>query len=487
MGIQKIDVNEVKITSKLLDLWLRPHSFYVTRILHTDMHRHLLVFLIKGEKLTPVTPSRIKVLRNSALFEAEGVSGKISSQGDNSVSIQVSCDSGRVGVMWPSCGDCYFADEMYPINQKFTYRAKSDASDDPTITRLHFPLVSQVTPECCLTAISRAPVELNSFNHNFFPHLNAIADRSLSIVFRSFLSRRESLADYQRRFGFTERIYEENFSLDTMKHMLYHNAGMISTFNPNLLKEVKAIQKTLKENKIASCVIGSLAMRLHGLSHSAQDADFVVDSLSLSKKTFEEEYSSSESEKWAQCAIRLSRDRLQFDLIELLDFPYDEIEEIDGIDVLSVNGLLHMKLLGEYERSIIEPNYDAMLRRNHHSINNLITTDTKLMYPFFHKFLTKHSSNNFHSLISLLRGATWDPVELQVNAPFVVNAYRKEKETLIPIINDGSRQPAKILINRPIKTAQYHEIGENPIACEVRENSITSPPIESFGIVICND
>ncbi|KKK49706.1 hypothetical protein LCGC14_3132370, partial [marine sediment metagenome] len=340
----------------------------------------------------------------------------------------------------------------------------------------------QTTVDSCLSIVSdKSPIEFNSFNHNFSPYLNAIADNSISLAFRSFLSRKESLVDYQKRFGSKRRTQSMGLGFEDMKQALYHNAKIVpETDNPDILQRAKEVQTILDNNKIENCIIGSLAMRLHKLGTVPNDVDIAVYSLSAAKNLFQHGTGSS-SEKWSKCAIRLKRKGGHVDLVELYQFPWEQVEKANGFKVLSMDGLLRMKLIGELERNLMEPNYEMMNKNNQHSISTLLGSSPDFLYPFFRNFLLKHSSDNFYTLIDWLKEAEWDPVEIRANEPFIVNAYKKSKQTIIPIINSGSKQPARVFIDRSFKSAKFYEIGESSVDCKVTRGSIVTPPIQSFG------
>ncbi len=495
--IEQIDTHDIKIRSKYLDLRLRPESIMVTRLFSEMLNLPFTMFVVKDKNIVVSYPTKLKTKNNTVYFDTKDLTGSISSQVD-SLLFQIQSYGSRIGIMWPSHrSDCYFADEIRSIDTNFTTTGKfKTTGSDPTSIDISAPLIHMVDKTCMTVhSLLQEPMEFCFFYHNGMPYWNATTDDMLQMAFRPCSSRRDGLSMYYDRHGKPEQIsISGHLGVEQMKRCLYNNRAIVTPGTEVILEHPQKIQEVLNEYKIKNCIIGSLAMRLHGFDVEAQDFDIIVDSLDKVKKCFKlnkrDPMEISESHKWSFCGARLDLKGLHADFVELPRFDWNQVEKKHGLNILSISGLLFMKLAGEYERMQMEPNYDNFQLKNHANID-LLLRRSPFVYPFFDEFLEIHSMTNYMLLQNQLEGAVWDSVQMKINEPLVANVFSKEGFTLLPVINNGSEISAKIHLQRRIKSAQWFQIGHDPVDCSVNTHSdwsnVASPEVKSLGLLVCQN
>lgn len=502
MPIEQYDVDDIKIRSKYLDLRLRPESIIVTRLFSENLNLPFVVFVVENNNIVLSPPTKIRVKNNIVYFDAENLSGSITLQVD-CLLLQTQAYGSRIGVMWPNHrSDCYFADEMRPIDKGFTTTGKfKTPGDDPTSMNIGIPVI-HMENEAWMMIHSQLqePIEFCFFYHNLIPYWNATTDDMLQIAFRSCSSRRNGLSVYYERWGKSTQppVTAGQLGVEQMKKCLYNNQAVTASDIGIALKHPRQIQEILDTSKIKNCIIGSLAMSIHGFPVETKDCDIAVDSLDSVQACFRkilepDEQNSmkvSESHKWFQCGARLNLNNISVDFIELSRFDWNQVETVQNLRVLSVPGLLLMKLIGEYERLQMEPNYENFKLKNCGNIN-LLLKKSPFIYPFFDEFLITHSVENYMNLQNRLQEAAWDSVPMKINEPLIANVFSKKDTTLLPIINNGSEISARVHIERHIRSAQWYPIGQDPINCEASIYSgwsdLIVPKVESLGLLVCQN
>lgn len=493
MSIEQYDIDDIKIRSKYLDLRLRPSSIMVTRLFSENVNLPLVTFTIEEEKIVPSFPAKITTKDNVVYFDSSNLSGNVTSQNDSlSFKAQALTQDTQVGIMWPvHNSDCYLADNMSSIDKRFTTTGTFNMNnDDPMFISMNDPVIHMVS-ETCLTIFSKTqdPMKFCFFYHNCVPYWNVTTNVSLHLSFCPCPSRRDGLSLYYQKHDKPNHVPTLGpVGIEEMKERLYNAIPTVMSIYEKDLTQPKKIQKALDSLGIKNCAIGSLAMYMHGFSVEVKDFDMVVDDIEKVKKHINTE--ASESLKWSQCGARLKLDGTHIDFVELEKFNWSQVEQVQGINILNISGMLLMKLTGEYERLLMEPNYDNFKLKNHANIDMLIK-GSSFVYPFFDKFSEMYSMNNYMDLQKLLFGTEWDSVPMKINDPLIANVFSKGNITVLPIINNGSKIDAKVRIERIFESAQWFHIGQDPVDCVICTNYILSdvaiPQIETLGLLVCQN
>jgi hypothetical protein len=486
--------DDLYVRTKLVELRIRPGEIIVTRLFSCHIHQPLVLFTIQNE-LTPSAPNKIKLTQNTIAFDTcSGIHGNIRTNERDALLMQVSCYDSRVGIMFPTgSNNCVFADETKAIDKRFTtiahYRRKSN---DPTQKQLSLPMLHMITENASLTTTSQRieSVEFCHFIYDHLPYFNIVASDELDIAMRSFNSQRSAISHFYQRHGHIAPLpITENLNLFQMQKSLFTNCSISVPADISKIKEAaQKAQSRLEEKKITNCIVGSLAAAMHKPEFAAQDVDIVVDSLNMAKAAFKDQQTSGI--KWQTCSFRTTIDNIQIDIAELSEFDWDEVVKVRGLKVLSARGLVIMKLMGEFERNLMQPNYDVFQVKNQETICALFD-NAQYTYPFFRRFLQLKSQERFKQLKLLMEGATWDFSTLTVTFPLHANAYQKKAQTFVPIINHGTPTAGKIWIGKQISTADWLALNGHEENCIVENSSIASivhvPIVENAGVMVCQN
>jgi len=495
MSIERIK-DDIHVRTKIVDLRIRSGEIIVTRLFDQPMHHPLVLFSVKDGSIEPCSPSKAKILGDSVVFDTDSdVHGNMKTNGRDALLIQLECYDNKVGFMFPTADTaCYFGDQIEPINKRFTtiamYRGQSD---DPTHQHLPLPMLHLVD-KSCLTVSTDSVVnsaEFCHFIHSHSPYFNVISNEKLKASLRCFGNQRGGLSHFYQNFGYVQPLpVSGRLDLLRMKRALYLNSPIEETSVLSHIRETaREIQRRLDQSKIQNCVIGSLAVAMHRSDIEVLDIDVAVNDLSLAKEEFKDcDIVTASSGKWKDCSFRIYMHNKQVDIVELKRFNWDAVTEVKGLRVLNKDGLLLMKLMGEFERSLMQPNYDVFKFKNQNSILSLFDS-ASYVYPFFVDFLRLDVEQDFHRLKDLINDAEWEASPLSVTFPLHANAFTKGRETFIPVINNGSPCSGKISIQKQIQSASWVALDGHDTDCRVdvshESSQIHLPVINDAGVTVC--
>lgn len=482
------------ITSKHLSLAVKLNEFVVTSLLGQP-YRLPLVILCNNKIWKPIDIFCDKNILTAGINKEL----KISSIDESIITLEIS-NNGPITVMWPSEHiDCYFADDMTPIDQKFTNRCVYNMNNsDPTSSIINIPVLSQVRNGCLSTTFLGKSAEICVFSHETKQYANITSQNKFSLHFRSLRSRSESLKYIYQTYPQTNKIAHQNETLNNqqMQELLHFN-GQIKNDSPDVLSQI--IEKTqnitgiLDKANIANCIVGTLAMRLNGFLCHVKDVDIIVDSVREAKETLKKEdmqIEVSSDNKWKECSFRILNHIPQIDIAEVSQISHQHCESIVGLNVLNKEGLLFMKLIGEYERNQMEPGYKQMKTKNHRDIH-LLLKEAPYVYPFFHSFLYKNNVEQFKELMSIMEEAQWNDTYVESSFPTIVNMYKTRKNLLIPVINLGSPCKTKVNVGTELSNVKWKGLetkGEPTIIYKSSKiTEIIIPEVRKMGILICEE
>ena len=485
--------DDIFVRTKLVELRIRSGEIIVTRLFSSHIHHPLILFTITDEGLQSTSPDKIKLVDGVVQFSTKsGIEGSIRTSLDT-ILLQMKSIH-KLGFMFPSIvGQYLFGDQIHPIDKKFTTTAQYHcATDDPAHQQLLLPMVHMTTDNCCLTVSSpkESSIEFCHYVHNGFPYFNATCTNDMQVSFRSFNNQRSAICDFYRRHGYSQSPpISGPLNVFQAKKALYTNCKiLVPKINEQIIEDARAVQSILGKENLSSCIFGSLAMALNGYKVEVNDVDIAVKYLDHAKQAFKDhEISIASTGKWKDCSFRLNMGQTQIDVVQLYKFDWNNVTENKGLTVLSKYGLLFMKLFGEFERSLMSPNYQTFRDKNCKNIVSLFD-EAMYVYPFFSQFLHEDAYSQYFFMQNLMQDAEWDFVSLSLSFPLYANAYKKEDTTFIPVINDGSPTPGKIRIGKYISSAIWYSLSSGQHGCEVSSaatfSDIKIPLVEHAGLLV---
>ena len=485
---------EIYVHSKLLDLKINSEKIIVTRLLSQFVYQPLIFFISdKQNSITICSPTNIKLIDKTVYFDINKITkGSITFINHESLSISFESKITDVGIMFPTdILPLYFGDEIKPIDKSYTCsRNYKYPTEDPLNQSLSIPLITLQGQNSCLTIETQnlQKIKFCHFLHDFVPYFNIITQDKLTLTFKSHNTLREGLSDFYSRFGYQEPlpIIAENITLSQMQYALFNNCNIISPKIESLTNIYKLAYQIQKRLGCKSCIIGSLALHIHGINVQVNDIDLVVDSLEYAKAAFVDHPIRIASKgKWENCSFRTQINGITVDFNEISSFDWSKIETINGNKVLNYESLLLMKLIGEFERSLLQPDYDEFKNKNYHNIL-LLLPNASFVYSFFQNYILLQK--NFNTLKSFLKDAVWDSIKINSSFPILANVFKNDK-TIIVLLNTGSPYPFKVSINKEINSALFIGLNLKKEKCKViNENSswsiLTGPPVDMVGLVV---
>ena len=493
-----INTENTSVSTKLLTLQCNDDEIIVARLLSQSLNLPFVFLVWEEDKFHACTPTQVKVRDRVIHFVAKhgpkNLPVTIKSGDDKYISICVQSLETRLAVMWPISGaEIYLADEMLPLDLRFVTRAGyNQLSSDPSMIVMEAPLIHHVGENCLTCVVESEPVEFSTFIHKGRKYANLISDNKLDLTFRSFNSKRAALTSWYEKFPRKQKAIDaSNLHPEQMKEVLYNNVSITkpSKFaNKIFIEQAIKVQNLLLDNHVNCSVIGSLAMLLNGYECPVEDIDLAVNSIKKAREILENEFTIevSSSSKWSSCAIRL-HSTPRVDVTELTRFHWSKcttLDEYNEIRFLNEEGLLWMKLLGEYERATMQPNYRRIQQKNLQNIGTLIP-NAPFNYSFFAEFNKKYSFDNFCKLKAKLDGTTWCPIHVKSDFPTIVNAFLKGNDLLVPVINLGDPCQTTVTLGKPMQTATWHPLGEVTQDCKISGGKIWIDQIEMMGILEC--
>ena len=430
-------------------LWLDKPSFRLISWFGQHVNLPLTLFE-QSDHQNVLDIHKLTVKDDTVSFETlSGVTGQFIVSEDKT-SLLVYNDK-PTGIMWPNVnGTTFFGGEINPVTQDYTQTFSWwEKSDDPTIITLTHPVVTHQL-DCYLSVSSDLPVTFCSFRHNGRPYCNAIS-RGLYLDFIPHKSRSEIIVQPAPAYQLPALA-----DITTMQRLLFVGAEIKKPVRYPHLDKVVHFQKELQNKEIASVVIGSLAMQLHGIDFPCQDVDMIVSSLDGI------EGERPTLSKWAGVAQRICFEDVWFDLCVMegdIRGYFREAVPISGIEVLDGHALLGMKHLGEAERHIMNPWYRNFEEKNKNDILNLLAHLRPPMYRFFSNLIDKRQGEmtRFHKLARILEKCTPSSRHVDINRPLQANTFESIKGFCVAVVNPGETCDMTLTVpGKKINKAVWH-------------------------------
>ena len=482
--------DEIYVHTKLLDLKINSEKIIVTRLLSQFIYQPLLFFTSDSQKtITICSIANLKLIDKTICFNTnKNTKGSITFIDHNTLSVSFESKITDVGIMFPTdIIPLFIGDEISPINKGYTCsRNYKYPTEDPLNQSLSLPIITLQGQNSCLNISTQnlQKIKFCHFLHDFIPYFNVITQDKIVLTLKSFDTLREGISDFYSRFGYQEPLpVTGNVTLPQIQYALFTNCNITPPKDFSNIYNVA--QKVQKKLGCKNCIIGSLALHIHGINVQVNDLDIVVDSLEYAKSAFVDYPIQIASKgKWENCSFRTKIDEITVDFNEITSFDWNKIETINGNKVLNYESLLLMKLIGEFERSLIQPDYNEFKNKNYHNILSLLP-NAPFVYPFFQDYISLQK--NFNILKSFLKDAIWDFVKINSSFPILANVFKNDK-TIIVLLNTGSPYPFKVSINKEINSVMHVGLNLKKEKCEiVNEKSwstITGPPVDMVGLVI---
>jgi len=490
--IKKINENEYIIVNDSVIISLAEEEFKIRTVGSERFNKSFFAF--KSNQVCKIKKPVLQDNKLSFLGLTEGtasqaVNGSISSLNDG---IKIKIDGYNVSILIPKLGSSFINHDMCPTDSN-THGWHKEEQVDPWIQNIsHSPVVHQMAGKVCLGILSECD-RLDTFMHDKNSYLNFSSKKNIICHIKQFQTKRQSIVDWMKK---THQISKRDdfivcedqiICLDQMKNILYCGyTKKISSIHYNR-DIIKKIQHNMKRNNIEICLVGSFAMILHGMVPSdfkSTDIDIIVDDINKVKNIYPEGIEPSSASKWSGYSWTVKMDGYSFDFTEVVNFDWDhDSERVQQINVISKEKLLFMKLLGEYERQLLNPDYESFRIKNNYNIEIILKNIRPFMYPFLKDRLERDNSKRFMEL--------WDKIEqmdvyegfISVNDPLVFSAYIKKNKLAIPIINNGSRVDAKIKTDVKIVRATWIPLEGEKALCEYNGTEAKVNNIVDLGIL----
>jgi hypothetical protein len=381
------------------------------------------------------------------------------------------------GIMWPDLSESvYFGEIHRPIDRRYSVTcAFGIETDDPTIAPVFNPVVTHQDKKC-FSLLFDQPVKFCSFRHKYQAYCNATCSHSFTVKFIEHQSRSTVLIKPP-----PPRELGDIAHPDLLKEILFSGAKVIAPLplKSDLIATVNNVQNELSQQNISSAVIGSLALRMWGINIPVQDADMLVERLPVT---------SCSLSKWKNIGTTIERNGHKIDLSVMDELNLSTASMlIDGVRVLSLNELLNMKMLGECEKSVINPGYINFSSKNLTSIYAILQKHTCPKFDFLQQYL-QLPYPNLKRIITLINQSETSDLYAEISYPMEINTFNLNGEILLLIVNNGEPVPGRIYLNTAIRSCQGIDLVRN-IDCSFSTSSIYTEikfdQIHEIGIIQC--
>lgn len=354
-----------------------------------------------------------------------------------------------VGVMFPLLGtQNYFGEIVQPLDLRYSMSAKYLCeTEDPTALPIANGVVTQSFSKGCVSLQSANPAMFHSFFHVFTPYGNIVSEK-LEVQIFSHRSRSEILSKHSL-FG-----NESILSPLRMKQIIFSGSQSKDAHMP--LEQARQAQKNAESFGVASCVIGSLALALHGIATDVKDVDLAVASEADLKQISDNmEHSKSKDSKWSNYAIRT--DNADFSVVDL-DI-INSSKTIEGLRVLDLETLLLMKMLGIVETECMNPGYSAFKQKNINSILSILKQySPRGIYPFFRQFINNVDKNRFNRIHRRINASRPSNMCVNINHPLEANSFKDGDQNIVSVVNLGDPTSACIEVPHKFRNIRWYDV-----------------------------
>lgn len=333
------------------------------------------------------------------------------------------------------------------------------------------------------------------FDMSYEPYFNIISASDGQCKFFVDISS-NYLVNLQRHKIEPGSILINSFSnLQDISFAIFYNKQIRQSpdFHPEMIQKTREIQKILKENGFLSVIYGSLACRLNGIQIDVSDVDLLIEGDSkncikaasvlsevadlkiVNDKRVDLEYNG--------LSFDLSWDRYQF---------FDEYKYFvfrDGLCYLELTGMLWINLMCKYS---IDKYYEMRFKQQKNE-KNLYACMAKLnMQNASSKYgVCSYQEQEFQivrqciphaiSLCSKLNLATPIYEDIRINDPFQINAFQLDNIKHICIVNNGSLQPARVVVPNIVHRATWRDVSGKIL------NILNIEKHDTFSIIYLNN
>ncbi len=408
---------------------------------------------------------------------------------NNAISIKVSSDN-NVSIMWPAVGEeTYFGDLTKPISNTSTCSASYGAEPYSDTISMNVPCSHH--KGMSIFALTE-PVCYRLFTYHTQAYCSAESGTPFEITIVPVDSMQQALS-WWHSLNVHIIATTQAVTIDQKKEIIF-NAHLINDKGlPSvvLLKMARDAQEILRKNKIDNCIIGSLALSLHGISTKVQDVDIAVKShqdleksIAALKNDFHITYPATSS-KWHGVSFRAAQAH-HVDVCFLKNFSCESVD-LHRLIVLNKHDLLMMKLIQEIEFQDMKSTGSMMNLKNRASLISLLRSDQPLLYPFFAEELDKYD-NRFKELYDMVGNGIWHNLQIDINKPLMANCFKLDKNLMLPIINHDAPCEGILKIGCVVLSAKWHPLEHDASSiCEVQEingvSRIFIEKVEELGVL----
>ena len=410
---------------------------------------------------------------------------------DAELMIHTSSHKDEVGFMWPCLGRTVWGNSLLTIEGYKTCNAVyKQTTDDPAFAHLDIPAIHHVIDDQCLSVFNDRPCMFCIFPFNGMRYCNISPSLDLRITAVGNDNLRESLNWWYSKNGWhqTEITIEEHVTSRTMADVIFNARKVIEPVcSSRIIEQAHKYQKRLYEKGIPSCIVGSLAMHLHGIKTQVNDIDIILpsrDALDHSVKILPyDQMHKPGIGKWTNRSARLIESGIQADLSWVSNYDWNKSIIKDGLCIATKDTLCIMKMLWEYERQMTCPYFLASKEKNDDRVLTLVRHCNAIVYPFFEESLQQYSMDVFWQMIGMLENAQWYGGKITSSAG-LFTTFVKEDSLLIPIIPD-SISPSTIVCDQELSDATFLSISGSVVNCETKGITVELPPTEELGLLQC--
>ncbi len=269
---------------------------------------------------------------------------------------------------------------------------------------------------------------------------------------------------------------EDHIDVKQMAEILYYAYDIIpkSIIPIELMNTAKRVQKILKDEGVFSVIFGSLANILNGLDVQVRDIDLMFTSKDMRKARdvlvnhgeIIEDTDFRSRIKIDDCKVEVSYDR--FKLLS----PLRHICTENGLTYFNVHGLLLICLMSFYRLHRETHVFDYTTKAERQSYRAYRLLDPEPDTTILPGIQEDKFRSIFLELLDKLHHAEMAYYDVRINRPFSLQCYKDENVMLLPILNRGSSQNARIIVPKnPIK-ATWRDISGHveEIKCESHED-----------------
>ena len=347
------------------------------------------------------------------------------------------------------------------------------------VDRIATPLVHFVKDGKTYSWSSPPECVISSFQHLYEPHINIETAASNEATF--FLDVSSSHIVNQQRYKVERKevlINEYSDVVHLKESLLYgHVPREVPNSPSDIMKTVRELQSSLTSQEVDSVITGSLARRLNNIAIDVHDIDLMVSTpddvtkaTSILDSSCDRVYIKDHRSKFMHNDLEIDVCFDNYNLLPASNFLVNRME----LKFLSLEGLMWLYLMDLFaiSRNEYTETYKDHVMRALYSISKGMPGRDIGIIPDIENM--ECYSQGFLEILQEMKDFTQEYRDVRISPPFDTRIYRKDNLFMLPVINQGSVNDVRIIVDFLPKKSEWTDVSgkKEIVEQELRENFV---------------